>query len=52
MSYAVIFTYSFDDEVAVYLFETEEIKESSNKENIIKKLKRKEGFSGWHLKQI
>ncbi len=24
MSYAVIFTYSFDDEVAVYLFETEE----------------------------
>lgn len=35
-----------------YLFETEEIKESSNKENIIKKLKRKEGFSGWHLKQI
>ena len=24
MNYAVIFTYSFDDEVAVYLFETEE----------------------------
>ena len=24
MSYAVIFTYSFDNEVAVYLFETEE----------------------------
>ena len=24
MSYAVIFTYSFDDEVAVYLFETDE----------------------------
>ena len=24
MNYAVIFSYSFDDEVAVYLFETEE----------------------------
>ena len=24
MNYAVIFTYNFDDEVAVYLFETEE----------------------------
>ena len=38
MSYAVIFTYSFDDEVAVYLFETEEeaknFLESSYKEEL------------------
>ena len=38
MSYAVIFTYNFDDEVAVYLFETEEeaknFLESSYKEEL------------------
>ena len=38
MNYAVIFTYSFDDEVAVYLFETEEeaknFLESSYKEEL------------------
>ena len=38
MSYAVIFTYNFDDEVAVYLFEAEEeaknFLESSYKEEL------------------
>lgn len=48
MNYAVIFTYSFDDEVAVYLFETEEeaknFLESSYKEELRIDIEE----NGWH----
>ena len=48
MSYAVIFTYSFDNEVAVYLFETEEEAKDFLKSYYKEELRVDIEESGWH----
>ena len=47
MNYAVIFTYSFDDEVAVYLFATEDEAKKFLRESYLEELRIDTEESGW-----
>lgn len=47
MNYAVIFTYSFDDEVAVYLFSTEDEAKKFLRESYLEELRIDTEESGW-----
>lgn len=46
-NYAVIFTYSFDDEVAVYLFDTEEEAKKFLKDNFEEEIRIDTEENGW-----
>ena len=52
MSYAVIFTYSFDNEVAVYLFETEEEAKDFLKSSYKEELRIDIEENEWHSEGI
>lgn len=47
MDYAVIFTYSFDDDVAVYLFEDEESAKNFLKSSYLEELRIDTEENGW-----
>ena len=52
MNYAVIFTYSFDNEVAVYLFETEEEAKDFLKSSYKEELRIDIEENEWHSEGI